>query len=64
MFPPSRLHRVLGDWREPSVPEFAEAWNVNRLYQAVTTQRTPISLMARRHRALHGTLDAYCSAEG
>ena len=59
-FPPSYFTRVLREWREPSVPAFAREWNVNRLFQAVTFQRTPLPAMASRHRGLHRVLDGYC----
>lgn len=62
-FAPSAFHKVLGEWRQPSIPAFAERWNVDRLYQAVTTQPTPLALMPRRHRALHRVLDGFCAVE-
>ncbi len=58
-FPRSSLHRVLDEWRSPSQEEWSEDWNVNRLYQAVTVQPTPLHAMARRHRALHSVLDGF-----
>ncbi len=57
---PGNLRRVLREWREPEHGEFAEAWNVNRLYQAITAQGGALSQMARRHRSLHGVLDDWC----
>jgi hypothetical protein len=53
------LHRVLDEWRHPSQKEWATDWNVNRLYQAVTVQPTPLHAMGRRHRALHFVLDDF-----
>ena len=61
---PASLRPVLREWREPSHEEFAEAWNVNRLYQAVTGQQTSLAQMARRHTVLHGVLDGWCSERG
>ena len=58
--PAGSLKPVLREWRQPSHPEFAEAWNVNRLYQAVTGQRAPLSQMALRHRSLHRVMDEWC----
>lgn len=58
-FPKGSFHTILEEWRSPSTPQWRERWNVNRLYQAVTVQRTPIGLMPRRHRALHRVLDAH-----
>ena len=58
--PAGSLKRTLREWRTPSHPEFAEAWNVNRLYQAVTGQGAPLSQMATRHRSLHRVMDAWC----
>jgi len=58
-FPKSKITHVLKEWREPSQEEWARAWNINRLYQAVTVQRTPVMSMAQRHLALHSVLDHY-----
>jgi hypothetical protein len=58
--PAGQLRSVLREWREPSHLEFAEAWNVNRLYQAVTGQGAPLQQMARRHRSLHRVMDGWC----
>ena len=57
---PGQLKPVLRQWREPEHPEFAQSWNVYRLYQAVTAQSTPLSEMASRHRRLHHHLDELC----
>lgn len=54
------LKPTLREWREPSHREFAERWNVNRLYQAVTGQGAPLSQMAQRHRSLHRVMDGWC----
>lgn len=57
---PARLRNVLREWREPSHPEFAWAWNVDRLYQAITAGGVPLARMASRHRSLHQVLDGWC----
>ena len=58
-FPKGLIHKVRDEWREPSQEDWARRWNVNRLYQAVTVQQTPVLVMPRRHRALHGVLDEF-----
>jgi hypothetical protein len=57
VFPPSHIRKVLDEWTRPTIPQHAAAWNIDRLYQAVTFQQTPLWDMGRRHRSLHRVLD-------
>jgi hypothetical protein len=58
-FPASRIPAILKEWREPSFPEHAEAWNLMRLHNAITYQTQPFRTLPRRHARLHSCMDDY-----
>lgn len=60
--PVTKLPKVLGEWRQPSHPEFAEDRNAWRLFNAFTEvlKGTNVFHMPKATQSLHGLIDAHC----